>query len=57
MGPIFKGQALQLCLDCLTPENGTDCSEMSVTKIPINALRNIPEELRSHLYRSGTLKS
>ena len=57
MGPIFKGQALQLCLDCLTPENGTDCSEMSVTKIPINALRNIPEELRSHLYHSGTLKS
>jgi hypothetical protein len=59
--PIFKGQAIQeeFCVDCLTLEGGTDelgCPERLVTKCQ-STLHKIPEEHRSHLHCSRSLKS
>jgi hypothetical protein len=51
IGPIFKGQSVQLILEDGTP---IGCPEMSVTNYQSNLI-NIPEERKSH--RGGILKS
>ena len=48
VGPIFKGQAVQEDLDCVTLEAGTDRLSRNVGTYQ-STLPNIPEERRSNL--------
>jgi hypothetical protein len=53
MGPIFKGQTVQ---EVWLLDYGTDRLCRNVGNYQ-STLRNIPEERRSYLHRSGSLKS
>jgi hypothetical protein len=55
---LFESQDnIRNLLYCLTLEDGTDNLSRNVGKNYHSALRNIPEERRSHLRRGGGLKS
>jgi len=56
VGPIFKGQAVQEDLDCVTLEAGTDILSRNVGTYQ-STLRNMPEDPGSHSGRGGSPKS